>query len=185
MRTIPQCILAVALLVFPLRLARAQDRIELNVHASVLRLPELGETPVGVGVGFSYTAFFPLLSFDAEVNRFPTHPAGNFGATEGFFGLRAGIRVRGWGLFAKLRPGFIRFEDGGSENRLTSRTQFAMDVGGGVEYDFLPHLGMRVDLAEVIIPFGNTMLLTGPGTVGVPLGTQHNFQATIGAMVHF
>ena len=93
--------------------------------------------------------------------------------------------MRKLGLFAKARPGFIQFEDGASQGRLTSRTQFNVDVGGGIEYDLLPHLGARVDSAEVIIPFGNTTLLAGPGVVGVPLGTQHNFEAEVGAVVHF
>ncbi len=185
MRAVRHCILALVLVAGCSWSGHAQDRIELNVHASVLRLPELGETSAGVGGGFSYAFFLPVLSFDAELNRFPTHPAGNFGATEGFFGVRAGIRLRGLGLFAKLRPGFIRFDDGASQGRLTSRSQFGLDAGGGIEYDILPHLGTRVDLAEVIIPFGSARLLSGPGIVGVPLGTQHNFQATIGVMVHF
>ena len=172
-------------LAFPLGALQAQDLFEVNVHASVLRLPELAETPVGVGVGFSYAAFFPLIAIDAEVNQFSTSPSGNFGATQGFLGLRAGIRVGKLGLFAKVRPGFIQFEDGASKGRLTSRTEFNLDVGGGLEYDLLPHLGVRADLAEVIIPFGNAMLLAGPGVVGVPLGTQHNFQAEVGVVVHF
>ena len=87
--------------------------------------------------------------------------------------------------FAKLRPGFIQFEDGASQDRLTARTQFNLDVGGGFEYDLLPHIGVRVDLGETIIPFGNAMLLSGPGVVGAPLGTQHNFEAEVGAVVHF
>lgn len=157
----------------------------MNVHASVLRMPELAETPPGVGVGFSYAALFPLIAIDAELNHFPTSASGNFSATQALLGLRGGFRVHKLGLFAKLRPGFIQFEDGAAEDRLTARTQFNLDVGGGFEYDLLPHIGVRVDLAETIIPFGNAMLLAGPGVVGVPLGTQHNFEAEAGAVVHF
>lgn len=185
MRTGWRCVFLLAFLALPFGTLRAQDLFEVNVHASVLRLPELAETPVGVGVGFSYAALFPLISIDAELNHFPTSASGNFGATQGFFGLRAGIRVRKLGLFAKLRPGFIQFEDGASQGRLTSRTQFNLDVGGGFEYDLLPHIAVRVDLAEAIIPFGNATLLAGPGVVGVPLGTQHDFEAEVGAVVHF
>lgn len=191
MRTGWRCVFLVAFVFLPASLAlpfgtlHAQDLFEVNVHAAVLRLPELAETPAGVGVGFSYAALFPLIAIDAELNHFPTSASGNFGATQGLFGLRAGFRVRKLGIFARLRPGFIQFEDGAAEDRLTSRTQFDLDVGGGFEYDIVPHIAVRVDLGEEIIPFGSAMLLAGPGVVDVPFGTQHNFEAEAGAVVHF
>jgi hypothetical protein len=163
----------------------AQDRLELGAQLAVHRLPELGETPVGYGFRLTYNAYLPLVAFDSEVNFFPTSSTGNLGETQGFFGLRAGVHVSRWGIYAKLRPGFASFGGGGFEQRLTARTHFALDVGGVLKYDVAPHVALRWDLSEVLTYFGNATLLAGPGPVGVPLGTRHNFETTIGAVLQF
>jgi hypothetical protein len=161
--------------------ARAQDRFAVGAQLAFDHLPELGETPVGYGFRFTYAAFVPFISFDAELNSFPTHGSGNFGQTQALFGLKAGARVGRWGAFLKARPGFAHFYDGVAQQRLTQRTNFALDIGGGVEYYFIPHVGLRWDLSDVMTHFGSGTLNVGPGgPLGVPLGTRGNFQTTLG-----
>jgi hypothetical protein len=169
---------------FQSRLA-AQDRFELGAQLAFHHLPELGETPIGGGFRFTYNGYPPFLAFDSEINFFPTSSTGNLGETQAFFGLRAGVHVSRWGVYAKLRPGFVQFGGGGFPQRLTGRTNFALDLGGVIEYDIVPHIGLRWDLSDVMTHFGNAGLLAGPGPVGVPLGTQNNFETTIGAVVRF
>jgi hypothetical protein len=61
-----------------------------------------------------------------------------------------------------------------------------LDLGGGVEYYFVPHLGLRWDLSDVMTHFGNGVLYSGPGApLGTPLGTRNNFQTTIGVVFTF
>lgn len=166
--------------------AHAQDRFEVGGQLAIHRLPELGETPIGYGFRFTYNAYPPFLAFDSEVDNYPTSATGNFGETQAFFGLKAGVRVGQWGVFFKARPGFAHFGGGFSEQRLTSRTHFALDLGGGAEYFILPHVGLRWDLSDVMVHYGDAMLQAGPGgPLGTPLGTRGNLQTTIGVIVSF
>lgn len=166
--------------------ARAQDRFAVGAQVAIHKLPELGETVFGYGFRFTYGAYLPFLSFDSEINTFPTNSTGNFGETQGFFGLKAGVRVGRWGGFLKARPGFDHFGGGGNPQRISAETHFAMDLGGGVEYYFVPHLGLRWDLSDIMTHFGGTTLSSGPGgPIGTPLGTQQNFQTTVGVVVTF
>jgi len=160
---------------------RAQDRFAIGAQLAFDHLPELGETPTGYGFRFTYAAYLPLISFDAELNSFPAHSSGNFGQTQAFFGLKAGGRVGRWGVFVKVRPGLAHFYGGAAPQRLSQRNNFALDIGGGVEYYFVPHIGLRWDLSDVMTHFGSGTLSFGPGNpVGVPLGTHGNFQTTVG-----
>ena len=166
--------------------ARAQDRFAIGAHVAVEHLPVLGATPVGYGFRFTYGAYLPFLSFDSEINLFPTRSTGNLGQTQAFFGLKAGARIGSWGVFLKARPGVARFGGGAAPQRLTHRTNFALDLGGGVEHYFAPHLALRWDLSNVMTHFGDGMLLAGPGgPIGTRLGTKSNFQTTVGLQVHF
>ena len=166
--------------------AHAQDRFAVGAQFAVHNLPELGETRVGYGFRLTYAAYLPFISFDAEFNSFPTGSSGNLGETQGFLGLKAGVRVGRWGVFGKARPGIANFGGGAFPNRITGATHFALDLGGGVEYYPLPHIGLRMDLSDVGTFFGNTSLRAGPGTPpGVPLHTQHNFETTTGVVLTF
>jgi hypothetical protein len=60
-----------------------------------------------------------------------------------------------------------------------------LDLGGVIEYDVVPHIALRWDLSDVLTDFGGATLVAGPGYVGAPLHTQHNFQTTIGAVLKF
>jgi hypothetical protein len=164
---------------------RAQDLFEAGAQIAVHSLPELGETPFGYGFRFTDNAYPPFLALDSELNFFPTNSTGNLGETQGFFGLKAGVKVGRWGVFAKLRPGFASFGGGSFEERLTARTHFALDIGGVLEYYPAPHVALRLDLSDVMTDFGPATLLAGPGRTGVPLGSQHNFESTIGALLRF
>jgi hypothetical protein len=158
--------------------------LEVGAQVAAHSVPELGETRFGYGFRFT-EGLYPFVSLDSEINFFPTSSNGNLGETQGFFGLKAGLKVGRWGAFAKLRPGFDSFGGGSFEQRLTSRTHFALDIGGVVEYYVLPRVALRLDLSDVMTDFGGATLVTGPGRAGIPLGSQHNFESTFGAMLRF
>ena len=177
--------LAVAFLASGVTSKLHAQSLELGAQLAVHSLPELGETHPGYGFRFTYNGYPPFLALDSEINFFPTDSTGNLGETQLFIGLRAGVHVSRWGVYAKLRPGFASFGGGGFPQRLTSATHFALDIGGVIEYDVAPHVGLRWDLSDVLTDFGSATLLEGPGYAGAPLHTQHNFQTTIGAVVRF
>ena len=166
--------------------ARAQTPFYIGAHFGGHRLAELGQTRVGYGFRLGYEAYLPFISLESEVNFFPTTSGGNVGETQAFFGLKFGKHIGRWGGFLKARPGFTHFGGGSSPQRLSERTKFALDLGGGVEYDLTEKFGLRWDLSDVRIYYGDAMLSAGPGgPLGAPLGTRNTLQTTLGVVLHF
>ena len=166
--------------------ARAQTPFYLGAHFGGHRLAEMDQTRVGYGFRLGYQAYLPFISLESEVNFFPTTSGGNLGETQAFFGVKFGKHVGRWGGFLKARPGFTHFGGGAFPQRLTERTKFALDLGGGVEFDLLEKVGLRWDVSNVRIHYGDAMLSAGPGSlIGAPLGTRNTFQTTFGVVLHF
>jgi len=166
--------------------ARAQTPFYLGAHFGGHRLAEMDQTRVGYGFRLGYEAYLPFISLESEVNFFPTTSSGNLGETQAFFGLKFGKHIGRWGGFLKARPGFTHFGGGAFPQRLTEQTKFALDLGGGVEYDLGPKVSLRWDLSDAKIFYGDAMLTAGPGnTLGAPLGTRNTLQSTFGVVLHF
>lgn len=166
--------------------ARAQTPFYFGAHISGHRLSALNDSRVGYGFLGGYEAYLPFISLEAEVNFFPTTSGGDLGETQGFFGLKFGKHVGRWGGFLKARPGFTHFGGGAFPTRLTERTKFAWDLGGGVEYDLTPQVGLRLDLGNTRIYYGDAALRPSPGgPPGPRLGTRNTFQTNFGLVVHF
>ena len=62
----------------------------------------------GLGLNFDYNLTRGF-GFDSTVNLLPAQ-GGSKAMTEGLFGIKWGERWQYWGLFAKVRPGFIYYE---------------------------------------------------------------------------
>ena len=166
--------------------ARAQSPLYFGAHLTGHRLSELDQSRVGYGFLLGYDAYLPFISLESELNFFPTTSSGDLGETQAFFGLKFGKKIAGWGAFVKVRPGFTHFGGGAFPNRLTEHTHFALDLGGGIEHDLLPKLGLRLDLGDSKIYYGDAQLLPFPGGAPGPrLGTHDTFQATLGVVVRF
>jgi hypothetical protein len=145
----------------------------------------VGEKPLGFGGRVSYD-FNDHFALDGEAAYFPQNPSGNFGQTAAFAGVKAGIRTKNVGVFAKARPGVVRF--GGDFFKAyngQSQNHFALDVGGVVEFYPSKRVVVRVDVGDTIIPFGQDPVRGPlPPFVTRP-GTTHNLQASIGAGFRF
>jgi hypothetical protein len=166
--------------------ARAQTPYYVGAQVPVHNISGLSQTRVGYGFRGGYDAYLPFISLEGEVNFFPTSSGGNLGETQGLFGLKFGKHVGRWGGFLKVRPGFTHFGGGAFPTRLTERTKFALDLGGGVEYDLFPKLGLRWDLGDTKIYYGDAALRTTPaGPAGPRLGTRDSFQTSLGVVVRF
>jgi opacity protein-like surface antigen len=185
-RWIPAAVVTAACLVTAALPARAQTPFYFGAHISGHRLAELNDSRFGYGFLGGYEAYLPFISLETEVNFFPNSSGGDLGETQAFFGLKFGKHIGRWGGFLKARPGFTHFGGGAFPARLTERTKFALDLGGGVEYDLTSNVGLRLDLGNTKIYYGDAALLPSPGgTPGPRLGTHNTFQSTFGLVVHF
>lgn len=117
---------------------------------------------------------------------------------EGLFGVKAGKRWGKFGIFAKARPGFMRFSEvsdcpGGDRARCTQggKTQFALDIGGVLEYYPTRRFVVRFDAGDTIIRYGK---LSRAVTAALPEalapvqfggGTINNAQYSIGFGIRF
>lgn len=161
----------------------------------------------GFGARFTYNVtnaialeaegnFFPGRNFESEGNFFsrldddPGVPGGQI--YQGQFGVKAGKRFKRVGLFAKLRPGFVRFTSvsqltgirlitvihpstnrevqiENAEFHIGKATYLSTDVGGVVEFYPSRRIVTRIDVGDTIIrygiyrePLGDVCVLSAP-----------------------
>jgi hypothetical protein len=172
--------------------ARAQSslpRVEIGGHLSVIDLRKsIEEKPPGVGGRFSYN-LTDLIALDAEATYFSTSEV-DLNRTQGLFGVKAGKRLSSppIGLFAKARPGFMRFH---GERRpgvsINGTTKFALDLGGVFELYPAEHIIVRIDVGDTVIFYNQETIrrLSLPGGPSKQIGTEHNLQAAFGISFRF
>jgi hypothetical protein len=160
-------------------------KIETGGFLSYINMSEsIGEGPGGFGGRFSYN-FNQYFAFDADASYYPQNPSGNFGQTLVSAGVKAGIRSKKIGIFAKAKPGVIHF--GGNAFKAHnngSRDYFSFDVGGVLEYYSNSHILLRLDISDNIIDFGNDLFNRGFPVSERP-GVSHNRQLSFGVSYRF
>jgi hypothetical protein len=151
-----------------------------NPETRLSPFSEQRENDHGFGGRFTFNVTNNI-AFEAEVNSFPRElrdlhmPAGRF--LQGQFGVKTGKRFHRFGLFGKLRPGFVRFTKvsrftGSHEvvvfDTLTLQlvrfqvpefdihdaTYSSVDVGGVIEFYPSRRIVTRLDLGDTIIRYG-------------------------------
>jgi outer membrane protein with beta-barrel domain len=166
------------------------------------------EIDAGFGGRIGYNAT-PYLTLEAEGNLFPRDRDRDGGRkAQGLFGAKLGKRFDEAGVFAKVRPGFVRFNRGNYQPeggciavfpppiacfRPVAQTNFAIDLGGVVEFYPSGNTILRFDAGDTIIRFGARNVAassTAGGSTGlvvVPIAaeTKHNFQASVGVGFRF
>lgn len=178
-------IAASAMMLLNIQAIRAQGdapKIEAGVQFIGLRLKDFQEGPVGIGGRFIYN-LTDNLAIDVEVSHFPENPSGNFGETQGLFGVRAGKRMDKIGAFVKARPGFINLGGGFFDSRLDKKRFFALDIGGVIEYYPSSRTVLRFDIGDTIIAYQGATYIGSP--IPARLGTSHNLQAGLGFGIRF
>jgi hypothetical protein len=183
-----------------------EPRFEVGGQASVLRLSDFGTTNAGFG-GRLLFLVTDWMWVDGEVTVFPhdevvgpttetsVGPVRVENArrrTDALVGVKIGARRDRLGTFFKLRPGITRLYNKRTEcvgngcavvlmliapNRY--RTEFALDVGGGVEFYPSPRTIARVELGDTIIRHRS---FAPPCPSGC---TSHNLSSRIGVGVRF
>lgn len=155
----------------------------------------------GFGGRFGYNAT-EHIALEAEVNYFPRDRDLEGGRKfQGVFGVKVGQRFDKVGVFAKARPGFVRFERGDYfpvggciavfppplacfQSRAT--TNFAFDVGGIVEVYPSKNTLIRFDVGDTLIRFDQRNVAATSDVFAVlvafpaPAETKHNLQASVG-----
>ena len=108
----------------------------------------------GVGFNGNYNLMRGF-GLDSTVNVLPGQ-GGSRGMVEGLFGFKWGERWEKMGLFAKVRPGFIYYQDampGGGVYTAQPLTRFAADLGGIVEYYPSRNSTMRFDVGTTLVRY--------------------------------
>ncbi len=212
-------LLAAFVLLLTAHSTRAQTetpRYEVGVQFSSLSINEpnsnLYRTEPGFGGRFTFN-LTDYLAVEAETNFYPNqsvfravNTAGR--AFSGLFGAKIGKRYNRFGVYGKVRPGFVSFSEGRipSATSFTSPTDFtftqpsrithfATDVGGVLEFYPSRHIVTRFDLGDTIIryqsqtfntlagPFGSPPTTIQPITA--PGSTKNNFQFNAGIGYRF
>ena len=185
-------------------------RIELSGQASLLRLSDFDTTQGGIGgrVTLDVTNWLAAdAEFQFFPSDNIVLPIGGVGPTalplalvahyrrrtDGFVGVKVGTRASKFGVYAKVRPGFTYLFDRGTEclgvecarilmllARDEYKPEFALDLGGGVEFYPTARTVARVE-------FGDTMIRhrSFAPPCWADRCTSHNFSTRIGGGVRF
>jgi hypothetical protein len=162
-----------------------------------------GRTEPGFGGRFTYN-IRKNIAVEAAGYFFPhrcqTCTSDNSGnISQALFGAKIGKRFNRWGIFGKARPGVVSFSEGAFDvvplasggpfpftfqnNRLTN---FALDVGGVIEFYPTKRIVTRFDAGDTMIVYRQRtshFLTQDPTTLKlslvpftIPSETRHNFQ---------
>jgi hypothetical protein len=179
-------------------------RLEVGGQIATLHLSDSDTTNAGFGGRLSYD-LSRQLAVEGEVNVFGNDSferqvspelfpgfrlAYNRRRLDGFFGAKVGVRGSRFGIFGKVRPGFTRLFDKGIEctgdvcalmllARPEYRTEFALDVGGVVEFYPTARTVTRVDVGSTLIRHRSSAV---PPCLDCTTG---NFASRIGVGVRF
>jgi len=137
-------------------------RYELGVGYTNVSLPVL-KSECGVcrqnNSGFASNFTFNLnrvIGIDNTVSLLPAQ-GGSRGMVQGLFGVRVGERFEHWGIFGKVRPGFIYYQQAtpgfGGGDQATSLTRFAWDFGGIVEVYPNRRSSLRFDIGTTMVRY--------------------------------
>jgi hypothetical protein len=177
-----------------------KQRRSFGIHYANVNLPavtsecaDCRQYNAGIGVNYGYR-ILPYLFFDGEFDFFPGGGGSNGRPSlEGLFGTKVGYQGRTWGLFGKVRPGFIYYEkawSGGQSPKFDNLSRFALDTGGVVELYPSRSSTVRLDIGTTLVRY----LRDYPNPRLSPLGslqspdyyvTQGNFQISSGYIVRF
>ncbi len=168
------------------------------------------ETRIGFGGRFTYNVTNNI-ALEAEGNFFPKSdkprdlsvPGGAIFQAQ--FGVKVGKRFSKFGVFGKVRPGFVRFTEASQQTgtrtitfnnqqytvgdfRIGKENYFSTDVGGVVEFYASRRIVTRIDFGDTIIRYGvyrrASFVLSQP-FVERPPETKHNFQFSVGIGFRF
>jgi hypothetical protein len=143
-------------------------KMEIGAHYTALRYGEYDRMDTGGGGRVTVNIHWNL-ALEGELNFFPERHLFdgilNSRRMQGIFGAKAGWRSHRFGVFAKVRPGFIRLSERQYDPRivfiqapqpLKDLTNFALDTGGVLEFYPARAMVLRFDLGNTYVRDGST-----------------------------
>jgi hypothetical protein len=160
--------LAIALLV-PSSLAAQARNFEVGGQIAIAASDLFGENDVGVGARIAWRP--GLMGIEAELNVYPSNlPSSGVAVSgsriEALFGATIGPRLGIIRPFARVRPGFVKFQEAPepiacilifppplSCQLAAGRTLFALDLGGGMDVAVGRTTLFRLDIGDRLVRF--------------------------------
>jgi hypothetical protein len=128
----------------------------------------------GAGVTFDYN-FTRGISIDSALNFIPRQQ-GSQPVLEGLFGVKVGMRFNHIGVFGKVRPGFIYYDQavpGGGDFTPNSLSRFVTDLGGVFEYYPDHNSTLRFDVGTTVVRYLTNRTDGDRYPLGSQLSTQY------------
>jgi hypothetical protein len=203
---VPSVALLLASVAAPALAQSGRPTFEVAGQATFLKLNDSDSTNTGIGGRFLWD-FSRWVSADMELSYFPKDTFEQIlqsstlesarvtyerRRTHVLAGVKAGYRGDRFGVFGKVRPGFTHLTDEGMDCsgalcalalfvRPEYRTEFALDLGGMVEFYPSRRLVARLDLGDEMIRHRSTAV---PPCVNGDC-TSHNFTSRLGVGLKF
>jgi hypothetical protein len=169
--------------------AQAQDetpKLELGRQFALLGLDGVksvlpGATEPGFGGRITWNLNHRY-SVESEVNFFPSDRHEQGRRTQALFGMKMSARIDNAGVFLKVRPGLIHLDPAAPS--LAGRgsfnpTNFALDLGAGLEFYLSHHTMVRFDFGDTIIRLGG-INCPFPGCSRNDISNNFQFNAGLG-----
>lgn len=142
-----------------------EDRLAVGATYSALALESPDQTGSGVGGWLTWDGT-PWLGFDVGVNIFPEEDELVGRQFQLLAGIRSGLRRDGWAAFGRARPGLVHFTERfiapdtvciaifpPPEGCLAEKNNFALDLGGTLEFYPSESTVVRIDAGDTMIRF--------------------------------
>ena len=167
-----------------------ERKLEVSALYATINLQAFESRESGVGVRLSYNVN-KYIALEAEGNAFEfsigDYPTDEWLAAQGLLGIRAGLRGRRVGLFAKLRPGVVNFPKlkvhqrfclplQSCQNAGKSGNRLAVDAGAVVEIYPTSRIVVRLDVGDTLIRFKDDVFFQTSSFVRIKDGFSHNVQ---------
>jgi hypothetical protein len=177
-----------------------ERRFSIGIHAATVSSSEFDKTDVGIGGLVSWRPG-GLFGADAEVTFYPgdfaADPAFSASRVEGLFGVTVGPRLGAIRPFVTVRPGFVRFAEAPEPfpcigifppplacQLAAGHTAFALDIGGGVEFQTTDRTFVRVDAGDRAVRYPGPAI-DSAGSLKDDSFFSHDFRFQIGGGVRF
>ncbi len=200
MRVILSSALILSALLLAPKHAFAQGQFQAGIHLAVVNSSEFDKTDVGVGGLLSWRPG-GWFGADAELTFYPSDfadvPVFSASRTEGLFGITVGPHIGPVRPFVKVRPGFVRFAEAPEPfpciaifppplvcQLAAGHTGFALDIGGGIEFQTTARTFVRVDAGDRAVKYPGPVIETD-GTVQDESFFSHDFRFQIGGGLRF
>jgi hypothetical protein len=169
-----------------------EKKLEFSALYTTIDLQVFDRRESGGGVRLSYNVN-KYLAVEAEGNLFEfsigDHPTDDLLAAQGLLGIKAGLRNRWAGVFAKVRPGVANFPKlrgprsfcflGQScDKSRKGGNRLAVDAGAVLELYPIENVIVRVDVGDTMIRFTGDQFSGFPDPVRIKDGFSHNAQLT-------